>query len=124
MISATHSPLVLASVESVFDPAQDAWFDFDYDPTGKPNQVVVTRRVFEPQGDVSNWLTSEAFDLPGARDPIFQVLIQEAASLIDHPEPSKESVQAMYKRLLKALNPRDPFLFRWRAICTKKRLLP
>ena len=123
LIAATHSPLVLASVESVFDQAQDAWFDFDYEASAESNQVVVTRRDFEPHGDVSSWLTSEAFDLPSARNPEYEALIREAASLIEQDVPSPEIVQAMHERLLRALNPRDPFLFRWRAICVKKGLL-
>jgi hypothetical protein len=123
LITATHSPLVLASVESLFDPAQDTWFDFDYQSTRHANRVVVTHREFEPRGDVSNWLTSEAFDLPSTRDPEYAALIKEAGSLLDQPAPSPESMQAMHERLLKALNPKDPFLFRWRAICEKKGLL-
>ena len=123
LITATHSPLVMASVESVFDHEKDAWFDLDYDGSAKSKHVVVTRRDFEPHGDVSNWLTSEAFDLPSARNPEYDVLVREAGSLIEQPDPSPKTVQDMHERLLGALSPKDPFLFRWRAICGKKGLL-
>ncbi|NLF73012.1 MAG: AAA family ATPase [Candidatus Anammoximicrobium sp.] len=123
LIAATHSPLVMASVESVFDQAKDAWFDLDYDSSPKSLRVLVTRRAFEPRGDISNWLTSEAFDLPSARNPDYEALIREAGSLIEQPAPAPESVRAMHERLLEALSPKDPFLFRWRAICEKKGLL-
>jgi hypothetical protein len=123
LITATHSPLVLTSVESLFEPATDTWFDFDYEPSEDRKRVVVTRREFAPRGDVSSWLTSEAFDLPSARNPDYEALIREAGSLIEQPAPSPASVRAMHERLLRALSPKDPLLFRWQAICEKRGLL-
>ncbi len=123
LITATHSPLVLTSMESLFEPARDTWFDFDYEASEDRKRVVVTRREFAPRGDVSSWLTSEAFDLPSARNPDYEALIREAGSLIEQPAPCPESVRAMHERLLRALSPKDPFLFRWRAIWEKRGLL-
>lgn len=123
LITATHSPLVLTSMESLFEPATDAWFDFDYQASEDRKRVVVTRREFTPRGDVSNWLTSEAFDLPSARNPDYEALIREAHTLTEQPAPSPESVQAMHERLMRALNPQDPFLFCWRIICGRRGLL-
>jgi hypothetical protein len=45
----THSPLVMASVEPIFDPALDAWFDLDLER----KKVVLRRREFEKHGDVA-----------------------------------------------------------------------
>ena len=122
VVTATHSPMVLASAESVFDPEKDAWFDLDYSAdTGK--SVVLTKREFEPHGDVTNWLTSNAFDLASGRSPEYARLLDEAAALIEKSGVTPADVQAMYGRLLAALSPKDPFLFRWRGICVKKGLL-
>lgn len=63
LITATHSPLVMASVEPLFDEAQDAWFDLDF----YCKKVVLSHREFEKHGEVNNWLVSEAFDLASAR---------------------------------------------------------
>ncbi|MCP4116916.1 MAG: AAA family ATPase [Desulfobacteraceae bacterium] len=123
LVAATHSPLVLASVESYFDGDKDAWFDLDY-VADSDQKVLLTQRPFEPRGDVSNWLTSEAFDLPSARSTEMADLLDEAAALLDDPNPGKESFEAMHQRLIKELNPKDSFLLRWRSICTVKGLLP
>jgi len=68
LIAATHSPLVMASVEPLFDSRTDAWFDLDL-TVGKNEKCTVelTKREFVRRGDVCNWLMSEAFDLPSAR---------------------------------------------------------
>lgn len=58
LIAATHSPLVLASVEPHFDASKDAWFDLDLEG----GQVELRRRPYVRLGEVGNWLTSDAFD--------------------------------------------------------------
>ncbi len=116
LITATHSPLVMASVEPLFDANQDAWFDLDL----CDGEVALTQRVYEKQGDVVNWLTSEAFDLPSGRPKEYEQLINQASALLTQPAPDKQALADMYQRLLKALKPTDEFLFRWRAICDKK----
>ena len=55
LITATHSPLVLASAEPTFDSTMDAWFDFDLDHTSNGERVLLKKREFVRQGDVSNW---------------------------------------------------------------------
>lgn len=52
LIAATHSPLVMASAEPLFDAAQDAWWDLDLER----EQVKLTRRPFEKHGDVEHYL--------------------------------------------------------------------
>jgi hypothetical protein len=122
VIAATHSPLVLASIEPLFNPEVDAWFDLDYVKSNQFRKVVLTRREFELHGEVSNWLTSEAFDLPSARSIYAETLLKEASELIEKPGVYPGKVKEMEIKLSKALNPRDSFLFRWRAICERKGL--
>lgn len=47
VITATHSPLIMTSIEPLFDENQDAWFDLDFER----KKVVVRRRAFEKHGD-------------------------------------------------------------------------
>ena len=122
LIAATHSPQVMASVEPLFDRAQDAWFDLDYVHDENGSDVVLSLRTFEPQGDVSNWLTSEAFDLPSARSPVVAALIDQAAALVELPSPGHDALAEMLQQLVVALNPKDGFLFRWRALAERKGL--
>lgn len=116
LITATHSPLIMASVEPLFDDRQDAWFDLDFER----KKVVLRQRDFEKHGDVETWLVSEAFDLKSSRPLEYEGLVEEAAALLSRNEPSRKQIEAMNERLVQALGPRDEFLFRWRAICDKK----
>ena len=106
----------MASVEPLFDASQDAWFDLDL----CQGEVTLTQRDYEKQGDVVNWLTSEAFDLSSGRPKEYELLIKQASALLTQPAPDKQALADMYQQLLKALKPTDEFLFRWRAICDKK----
>ena len=119
VITATHSPMIMASIEPIFDPKKDSWFDLDYAGDGN-GEVKLSHRDFERHGDISNWLTSEAFDLPSPRTPEFADLLAKAGDLIKDPNATIDAIRGMHERLVLALNPRDTFLYRWRAICEKK----
>ena len=116
VITATHSPLIMASIEPLFDEGQDAWFDLDFER----KKVVLTRREFEKHGDVATWLISEAFDLRSARSLEAEQLIEQASALLDKKRPTKAAIASMNERLVAALSPKDDFLFNWRYICRQK----
>ncbi|HYO55580.1 AAA family ATPase [Archangium sp.] len=78
LITATHSPLVLASVEPLVDVKKDAWFDLDLEEA----RVVLRKRQFVRRGEVSNWLTSEAFNLKKARSLEAESAIETALALL------------------------------------------
>lgn len=111
LIAVTHSPLVLASAEPFFDPRRDAWFDLDLED----RQVVLRRREFLRQGDVSKWLTSEAFDLKEARSLEAERAITDALELLKLPSPSQEEIQRVDKELRASLSDIDRFWVRWSA---------
>ena len=119
LIAATHSPLIMASLEPLFDSAQDAWFDLDLER----KKVVLRRREFEKHGDAAMWLISEAFDLKSGRPLEYEKLVELASALLEIEEPDGshiEKVRKMNERLIQALGPKDEFLFNWRYICKKK----
>jgi hypothetical protein len=116
LIAATHSPLIMASVEPHFDCDRDAWFDLDFEK----KKVVLRRRDFEKKGDATNWLLSEAFDQKSGRALEYEALAEKAAALLEKKNPSGEQVGKMNEKLVRALPPKDEFLFRWRYICRKK----
>lgn len=115
LITATHSPLIMASVEPLFEAERDAWFDLDFE-RGK---VVLRRRPFEKHGEAANWLVSEAFDLKSGRPLEYERLVETASKLLEG-EPERHQVEEMSAKLVAALSPKDDFLFRWRAICRSK----
>lgn len=115
LIVATHSPLVLASVEPLFDAKQDTWLDLDLS-NGASEPVPALRKMdFVRQGDVSNWLTSEAFDLKAARSIEAETAIENARTLLRQAkQPSRAEILAVDKQLrLAALPDIDPFWVRW-----------
>ncbi|MDD4962951.1 MAG: ATP-binding protein [Gallionella sp.] len=116
IITATHSPLIMASVEPSFDDKKDAWFDLDFEHT----KVVLRQRDFEKHGDAGTWLISEAFDLESGRPVEYEALINEAAALMEQEQPDATVIKKMNEALVAALSPKDDFLFSWRYICKQK----
>jgi hypothetical protein len=123
VIAATHSPLLLASVEPAFDPKQDAWFDLDLEPQPPgPAAVRLRRREFVRRGEVSNWLTSEAFDLKSPRSVEAEAAIEQARALLRRGgEPTTEEVRLADEALRAAALPDiDPFWVRWTAYAEER----
>lgn len=116
VITATHSPLVMASVEPLFDSEKDVWFDLDLER----KKVVLRQREFEKHGSAANWLISEAFDLQSGRAVEYEDLVKKAAALLEQQDPSVDRIRAMNTKLVDALSPTDDFLFNWRYVCKKK----
>lgn len=113
LIIATHSPLVLASAEPEFDEARDAIFNIKL----AQGQVQITQDQWSKQGDVVNWLVSDAFGLEQARSVAAEVAI-EAAEALMRSEPQLLPVElpdanSIHQALLKSLPDSDHFWPRW-----------
>lgn len=118
---ATHSPLVMASVEPFFDAESDAWFDLDFkqDASGKMG-VVLEHRPFVRQGDASNWLMSPAFDLRSARSLEAESALQQAALAMSDDQFSPAQAQLMRDNLRAVLSDTDPFWLRLNFVAQQK----
>jgi hypothetical protein len=113
VFAATHSPLVLASLEPHFEQDQDKLFWFDLD-----GQTVHFRDyTWTNHGDVVGWLTSEIFGLQQARSREAEDAILAAKAFLkgDHDglPTGLRSKQQIEKRLRVLLGGQDPFLVRW-----------
>jgi hypothetical protein len=109
-IMASHSPLVLASGESIWDTETDHLFHLDMSAGGK---VFFKVLEFEKRGTIDSWLSSDIFEIqqPGAADR--ESAIEEALRLQKLPNPAKADVQAATTRLREHLSAEDPFWVRW-----------
>ncbi|CAM2068752.1 AAA family ATPase [Sulfidibacter corallicola] len=116
LLTATHSPLIMASVEPFFDNEKDAWFDLDF----AGGQVSLKHREFQKHGEAGSWLTSEAFDLKSGRSLAYESLIEDASALLQEEAPDLENIKKVNSALVQALSPKDEFLFNWRYICRRK----
>jgi hypothetical protein len=120
IITATHSPLLLASLEPFFDPGCDAWFDLDLVGEKGKTQVAFTKRSFERRGDASAWLTSPAFDLKSGRSAQAEEALEEATRLLSGESLGSEEARRLDARLQEVLSDTDPFWMRWRFVAEKK----
>lgn len=78
LLVATHSPLVLASMEPIFDPDRDALWKLDL----VDGDVQIERDQWHARGDVNRWLTSDVFDLKAATSAGAQAALLEAQALV------------------------------------------
>jgi hypothetical protein len=113
VLATTHSPLVLASVEPVFDPQTDRCSVFDVDH----GDVLLRPLPWAKQGDTVGWLTSEAFGLRQARSREAEEAIEAAEALMRDDGQAlpphlrtREQIQAALERLVPG---HDPFWPRW-----------
>ena len=117
----THSPLVLASLEPLFDEDKDKLFLFEMQ--GK--DVELNEIFWTKQGDTVGWLTSEIFGLKQARSQESEIAIEAAEAWMRHndmsdfPEHLKTQSQ-IHQELLKLLPGHDPVWPRW--IVTAERI--
>lgn len=110
IIAATHSPLVLASVEPLFDVDKDAWFDLDLED----HKVALRKREYVPLGEVGNWLVSKAFDLKEPRSLEGERAVRAARDILGAKSPALADIEAAEKQLRGAGLPDiDPFWVRW-----------
>jgi AAA domain, putative AbiEii toxin, Type IV TA system len=112
LLAVTHSPLVLASVEPLFDAERDAWFDLDL----VSSEVELKRREFVRRGDAASWLTSEAFDLEEARSAEAEEALVEAREVLrGRPPFDRDRLRKVDRKLRKTLSEVDRFWVRWSA---------
>ncbi len=113
LIAATHSPLVLASVEPHFEEDRDRLFHLDI----RDGRVQLDVVPWAAQGDALNWLVSDVFGLRQARSVEAECAIEAAQAFMrgdaqQNPENLREA-QAIHEELQRVLAGHDPFWPRW-----------
>jgi len=113
MLLTTHAPLVLASLEPLFDEEKDRLFHFGVNG----REVHVEEVPWAKQGDTVNWLVSESFGLKQARSTAAEIAIEAAEAFMrgelgvlpQHLHTQEE----IHQELLRVLPGHDPFWPRW-----------
>jgi hypothetical protein len=113
ILAATHSPLVLASLEPIFDEDKDALWHFGLDR----QQVKLDQVPWVRQGDAANWLVHEAFGLRQARSAEAERAIEAAEAFmrddfdaLPSDLRTRDGIDAELRRLLAG---HDAFWPRW-----------
>jgi hypothetical protein len=112
VILATHSPLVAASIEPLFDPKLDDMIHL----VEEQGRVVVRQDEWTTQGDVTNWLVSEVFGLEQARSIPAERAIEAAEALMRGETGLPDDLateRAIHLELQRLLPAGDPFWPRW-----------
>lgn len=109
-IVATHSPLVMASSETIFNSETDSLVHLDISETGKVSLKEIEYMKF---GDVSSWLTSPVFELRHARSAEAESAIEDAKKLQGRTDVSTSEVRTVSERLIRYLSSDDKFWPRW-----------
>lgn len=110
-IVATHSPLVMASIETMFSEDTDKLFQIKLNADSADAEL--SEESFIKYGQVNSWLTSPIFNLGQARSMEAENAINEAKRVQLQDDPDNSSVQAVHEKLLVSLSENDPFWPRW-----------
>lgn len=110
-IIATHSPLIMASTEPVFDATTDKLFQIKL--SAENANAELWEKNYVKYGQVNAWLTSSVFNLGQARSTDAELAINAAKDLQLKEDPSDEEVQAAHGQLVQCLSQNDPFWPRW-----------
>lgn len=110
VIIATHSPLILASMESVFLDDSDKLFNL-YLESNK--EVRFDEIRFLKHGTIDAWLTSEIFELKQARSREGESALEQAKQLLAESASDSIRISTVHKQLKSVLPPEDPFWPRW-----------
>lgn len=109
-VVATHSPFVLASVESIFDQVSDQLFNLRLSRRGN---VELDELKFMKLGRIDKWLTSDAFGLGEARSLEAESAINQAEELQKRQRVTKAEVEKVTEELRRVLGSDDQFWARW-----------
>lgn len=113
VVATTHSPMVMASVEPVFDTSTDKLFVLDVED----HVVALHEEPWAMQGDAINWLVSGSFGLRQARSVEAERAIEAAEAWMRGDSaalpPSLATKEAIHSELRRVLPGHDPFWPRW-----------
>lgn len=107
----THSPLILASLEPIFDEGNDKVLLLDMDSITQ--EVKLNEPPFMRLGTLDNWFTSDIFGLRQPRSKEAEEIILKAMALQEEENPGKEKVAEIHQSLRQCLGDFDPFWPRW-----------
>ena len=109
IIVATHSPLILASLEPTFSEDVDKLYHLRL----KSGQVDFREIKFVRYGRVDEWLTSDIFELGEPRSREGEYAIQRARQVMGTDNPTVEAIKEATSALSRTLAEDDEFWPRW-----------
>ncbi len=111
ILIATHSPLILASIEPDFDQDTDSLFHLELNIEN--GEVHLDEVPFIKMGSVDNWLVSDIFGLEQPRSVEAEEAIAAANAIQLEKNPPRKKVQEISDILVKVLAQNDEFWPTW-----------
>ena len=109
VIVASHSPLILASLEPVFTEVADKLFHLEL----QDGVISFRERKYIKYGTVDAWLTSEIFDLHQPRSRNAEGVVEQARLLMGSKSPEVEKIEGVTGSSRNLLPEDDQFWIRW-----------
>jgi predicted ATPase len=109
LIVATHSPLVLASLEEDFQDSIDKLYHLKL----AGSEVSFAETPFVRHGRIDAWLTSEIFELKQATSQLAENALERAKQTLAEENPSPGAIKEIHEQLSQALPADDEFWPRW-----------
>jgi hypothetical protein len=106
----THSPLLLASLEPLFDPQRDALWHMQL----VNGEVTLERETWRRRGDANSWLISDVFALGEPRSLEAEQALQRAEDLMRRQNVQRTEFEEVQQKLRESLPDVDPFWVQWR----------
>ena len=114
IIATTHAPLVLASIETVWNRLQTGCSILIWTRTGK---VQLKEVSFAKHGSIVNWLASKSFDLTSSYSVAAEQAMESADALMQqHPDPAsapREEKDRIHAALVQSLGGDDEYWPYW-----------
>jgi hypothetical protein len=111
VLASTHAPLVLASVETLFDEERDKLLHFAL----RDGKIALDEIPWAKQGDAVNWLVSETFGLHQGRSREGERAIEAAEAFMRGAvaPPDLDTKEKIHAELQRVLASHDDFWPRW-----------
>ncbi|MBT9586996.1 ATP-binding protein [bacterium] len=112
LLATTHSPLVMASCEPLFDPKFDTVWELGL----QDHKVTLEQFPWHRRGDANAWLTSSVFNLKRARSVEAEQALLAAQEILRQSLPKRSEIHRVTQLLQASLSDTDPFWVRWSAL--------
>jgi len=110
MIVATHSPMILASMEARFSDSADKLFHL-YPKNG--SDIQMDEVSYDKHGTVDAWLTSDVFELKQPRSQEGEAALEKAKRLLAKSSSDRHEIKRVHESLRQVLPAEDQFWPRW-----------
>jgi hypothetical protein len=114
IIATTHSPLVLSSLEPIFQEGEDNIFHLNIAEQGRRHTVIVEDPEFAKYGSADSWLKSSFFEMKQAMSVPAEKIAERAKKYMQEGGKIKKEIAEISDELYRTLPDHNPLVARWK----------